>query len=376
MIFTEQWVNGGVASFIVNVLKNFDAPNYFNIDIVVSEKITDFYDSLLSELNVNIICMNGNERENPLFRTIKGSRNFKQILMKKKYDIIHFNLCNSVGIYYGKIAKKYCSGKLIVHSHNSMVGSKAKLIINNIFKNLLSEVPDKRFACSDYAAQLLFDTEHLKDVEIINNGIDIEKFRYNSKDRENIRKQLNIGDEILICHVGRYIRQKNHKYLLDIFSSIKKAYPNMVKLLLIGEGELEEITDKYAAELGIDNDIIKVKNTSNVYAYLSASDFFMLPSLFEGLPIVGVEAQANGLPCLFSDTITRQLKLTDEVRFIDIKQPASVWCSAFAEMKEDIYDREIFCNVVRAKGFDITDVSKKIFQSYKEVLLCKQNLET
>ena len=367
MIFTEQWVNGGVASFIVNVLKNFDTPNDFNIDIVVSEKITDFYDKILSELNVNIIYLNGNERENPLFRTVKSSKKFKQIVMKKNYDVIHFNLCNAVGIYYGKIAKKYCGGKLIVHSHNSMVGSRTKLIINNIFKNLLSKVPDKRFACSNYAARLLFDDRHMNDVEIINNGIDLEKFRYSSKDRAETRKELNIDDEILICHVGRYIRQKNHKYLLDIFSAIKKIYPSKVKLLLIGEGDLEEEIDKYAAELGIDKDIIKVKNTSKVSSYLSASDFFLLPSLFEGLPIVGVEAQANGLPCLFSDTITKQLKLTDPVQFLNIKQQPYVWYSAFTEMIKDKYDREDLYNSVRAKGFDITDVSRKIQKVYNEL---------
>lgn len=368
MIFTEQWVNGGVASFIINVLNNFDKPNDFNIDIVVSEKITDFYDKVLSGLNVDIICLNGSERENPFLRTVKSSKRFKQILMKKNYDVIHFNLCNAVGIYYGRIAKKYCGGKLIVHSHNSMVGSKIKLIINNIFKNLLSDVPDKRFACSDYAAQLLFDDKHLKDVEIINNGIDLKKFRYNSKDRAEIRKDLNIDEEILICHIGRYIRQKNHKYLLDFFSSIKKVFPNKVKLLLIGEGDLEEETDKYAAKLGIDKDIIKVKNTSNVSAYLSASDFFLLPSLFEGLPIVGVEAQASGLPCLFSDTITRQLKLTDAVQFLDIKQSPSVWCSAFIEMMKENYDRDDFYNSVRIKGFDIADVSQKIQKVYNELI--------
>lgn len=367
MIFTEQWVNGGVASFIVNVLTNFDTPNDFNIDIVVSEKITDFYDKVLSEMNVNIICLNGTERENPFLRTVKSSKSFKQILMKKNYDVIHFNLCNAVGIYYGKISKKYCKAKLIIHSHNSMVGSKSKLIINNIFKNLLSKIPDKRLACSDYAAQLLFDDKHLKDVEIINNGIDLEKFRYNSKDRAEIRKNLNINDEILICHVGRYIRQKNHKYLLDIFSSIEKAYPKKTKLLLIGEGELEKEIDEYAAKLDIYKDIIKVKNTSKVSSYLSASDFFILPSFFEGLPIVGVEAQASGLPCLFSDTITRQLKLTNAVQFLDIKQPSSVWCSAFAEMTKDKYYRDDFYNLVRVQGFDIADVGLKIQDIYNEL---------
>ncbi|MCM1059368.1 MAG: glycosyltransferase [Eubacterium sp.] len=367
MIFTEQWVNGGVASFVVNVIKNFDMPNSFDIDVVVSEKITDFYDKALSDINVNIISMNGNERENPLLRTVKSSKKFKQILTEKNYDIIHFNLCNAVGLYYGKIAKKYCGGKIIVHSHNSMVGSNIKLIINNIFKNLLSDIPDKRFACSDYAARLLFDNKHLKDVEIINNGIDLEKFRYNTKDRADIRKQLNVNNEILICHVGRYIRQKNHKYLLEIFSCIKKSYAENVKLLLIGEGDLESDMDKYAAELGIDKDIIKIKNTPKVHSYLSASDFFLLPSLFEGLPIVGVEAQANGLPCLFSDTITRQLKLTESVQFLDIKMPVSTWCSAFEKMIKFKYDRNGFYDLVHAKGFDIIDVSKNIAKTYNDL---------
>jgi glycosyltransferase involved in cell wall biosynthesis len=375
MIFTEQWVNGGVASFIVNILKNADLSDDLKIDIVVSEKITDFYDDTLKSLGVELICLVSNKRTNPLVRLIKSSRKFKQIILRKDYSVIHFNLCNAVGLVYGKIAQKYCRSRLIVHSHNSMVGSKTKLLMNNIFKELFSDVPDKRYACSDYAAELLFPSKFLNTVEIINNGIDLQKFRYNNDDREDVRKRLDVGNKILICHVGRYIKQKNHRFLLEVYSSIKNRYPDKTKLLLIGEGHLEESVDKYAIELKIENDIIKIKNTQEVYAYLSASDFFMLPSLFEGLPIVGVEAQANGLPCLFSDTITKQVKLIDSAQFLSIEQPAEAWCEKFTDMINQKNIRENCYDKLLSEGFDIVSVSKKILQSYKEDSLCEQNLK-
>ncbi len=375
MIFTEQWVNGGVASFIVNILKNVDISDDLKIDVVVSEKITDFYDDTLKSLGVELICLVCNKRTNPLVRLIKSSQKFKQIILKRNYQVIHFNLCNAVGLVYGKIAQKYCRSKRIVHSHNSMVGSKAKLLMNNIFREFFSDVPDNRYACSDYAAELLFPSKFLNTVEIINNGIDLQKFRYNNNDREEIRRRLDIGSKVLICHIGRYIKQKNHRFLLEIYSSIKNRYPNKTKLLLIGEGHLEEYIDKYARELEIDNDIIKIKNTQEVYAYLSASDFFMLPSLFEGLPIVGVEAQANGLPCLFSDTITKQVKLIDSTQFLSIEQTAEAWCEKFTEMMNQKNIRENCYDKLFSEGFDIVSVSKKILQSYKEDSLCEQNLE-
>lgn len=374
MIFTEQWVNGGVASFIINILRNIDLSDDLKIDIVVSEKISDFYDDTLKELGIELICLVCNRRTNPLVRLIKSSRKFKHIIVTKDYQVIHFNLCNAVGLVYGKIAQKYCRSKRIVHSHNSMVGSKTKLLINNVFKNFLFNVPDKRYACSDYAAELLFPSKFLNNVEIINNGVDLQKFRYNINDREEIRKRLNIGNKILICHIGRYIKQKNHKFLLEVYSSIKNRYPGKTNLLLIGEGDLEESIDKYAKELKIEANIIKIKNTQEVYAYLSASDFFILPSFFEGLPIVGVEAQANGLPCLFSDTITKQVKLLDSTQFLSIKQSPEAWCEKFAEMMNQKEVRENCYDKLLSEGFDIVNVSRKILNSYKEDSLCEQNL--
>ena len=254
-----------------------------------------------------------------------------------------------------------------------MVGSRFKLLVNDIFKVLFRDIPDKRYACSDYASKLLFPSKFLDSVKIINNGIDLRKFQYSADDRSEYRRRLGVRSEILICHIGRYIKQKNHKFLLEVYATIKDRYPGRTRLLLIGEGSLEKYVSEYAEKLKIEDDIIKIKNSQEVPAYLSASDFFILPSFFEGLPVVGVEAQASGLPCLFSDTITKQAKLIGSTRFLSIKQTPEAWCEKFAEMMEQKNTRENCYDKLLSEGFDIADVSRKILRSYEEAAACGQN---
>ena len=317
LFFTEQWVNGGVTSFIMNILRNMDPIDDIFIDVCVSEDMTDIYDDELKTLGVYKYVLTGKERLNPLLRLRRSASELKRLLSKRKYDIVHFHLCNTLGIYYAKIARSH-GCKTIVHSHNSGSNSKFKNVVNYLLKYLFRNVPDRRFACSDFAAKWLFLDKYFRtgEVEIIKNGIDLNRFVFDEAKRKKTRAEIGVKDEIVICHIGRYIRQKNHDFLIDIYNVIYSKCGSNAKLLLIGEGPFESQIWEKAKMFGLCNSIIRISNTHDIPNYLCAADVFVLTSFFEGFPVVGIEAQANGLPCVFSDEITSQVKLLPSTVFL------------------------------------------------------------
>lgn len=177
-----------------------------------------------------------------------------------------------------------------------------------------------------------------KQYHFIPNAIDIEKYVFNRKIRIEKRKQLGIDDELVFGNIGRFAKQKNHEYLIKEFLEIKEIHPRS-KLLLIGHGPLKEKIEQMVADFGLKEDVIIMSFRSDVDQLLQAMDCFIMPSLYEGLPVVGIEAQASGLPCFFSDRITTQLKISNKARFFsldkDIKENAKNVVEACAEERKE-----------------------------------------
>ncbi len=368
LFFTEQWVNGGVASFIMNLLRNFDLDDNIRLDICVSENMTDLYDDELCSLGVSKNVLIGKQRTNPLVRMFTSSKQLKELLQRKKYDIVHFHLCNALGLNYARIARN-CGCKTIVHSHNSGVSSGIKSFGNSLFRSLYGKIPDERYGCSDLAVQWLFPDAYIKagKVKIIKNGINTSRFAYDPECRRKLREELGVGNKIVICHIGRYITQKNHGFLIDIYNAVTKKYSGGTKLLLIGEGPLEAQVWKRACEYGIQEDIIRICNTHNVPEYLCAADVFVLPSLFEGFPVVGIEAQASGLPCVFSSEITRQAAILPNAVFADLTMPPEKWADIIMEEAGADNDRASAHLLLKREGYDITDVAAEVKRGYFEM---------
>ena len=226
------------------------------------------------------------------------------------------------------------------------------------------------FMCSDPAGEWSFGKKAVREgkVKYINGIIETEKFRYNEDVRREMREELGIGDRIAIGHVGRFMQQKNHKFLLKIFAEIHRKNPNTV-LILCGNGRLEDDIRRQAKELGIDGDIIYtgVINGVNIQTcrLYQALDLYLFPSLWEGLPLTGIEAQTAGLPVLMSDVIADQTVVTQNVTKLPLSDSAEQWADAALNILEHYRRRDCRDEVVKA-GFDVQSTADFLQEFYTE----------
>lgn len=354
---------GGVETFIYNTTiasnkekVNFDFMIHGYNHCVFEEEINKFY---AEEKHIFFLPK---YKKNP-FKCIAELRKFYRE-NKSKYDVIHLETGSTSEILYLYPYVKKTKAKIIIHSHNGNGSSK---LINTLFRPLINRSVDKRLACSDKAAEWLFGKKHKQDCEIVNNGVDTNRFKFSSKKRKRIRREYDIGDDtFVIGHIGRFSEQKNHDFLIDIFAKFLEKNPNAI-LMLIGVGELQENIIQKTVLMNIYNNVIFVGRKDNTEDYYCAFDLFLMPSLYEGLPIVGIEAQTSGVPCLFSDTISEQLKLTDHAIFFSLKKSADEWANKAHEVQCNIELRNKYEYEIIKKGFDIGDTVKRLEEIYLQL---------
>ena len=247
----------------------------------------------------------------------------------KEYQIIHGHL-SSLAVFYLGVAKKYNVPWRIAHSHgagflHTLKGTAKYLLFRTTKWNA-----NVRLACSTEAGKYLYGKDTF---EFVPNGIDVDRFTFDENKRIEMRKMLGIRDEYVIGHVGRFNLQKNHEYLLRIFKEVQQKTPN-IKLLLLGEGELFSKIQNLAEDLEIKDKIIFAGVHKDVENYYQAMDAFVLPSLFEGLPVTGIEAQYSGLPCFFSDEVTREVKICSDTKFLKIgNENLGLWVDAISQQR-------------------------------------------
>ena len=297
--------------------------------------------------------------------TLKYIKALKTFYKEHKYKIIHGHVANSAVFYLGYArsqAARNSTPKRIIHSHNTKSSDIfLKRIRNWVLTRFICCVADKYMACSKAAADFLFGKR--KNAKILGNAIDIDRFAFNAQIRESIRGKLSIGDRRVIGHIGRFSAQKNHKFLIDVFCKLLKSNKNTV-LLLIGSGELYSTIKQKVKNCGVEDSVIFTGVVDNTNEYLSAMDVFVLPSLFEGLPMTGVEAQINNLPCVFSDTITKEAKITVNTQFVPINE-AGIWVD---EINRLLKIGRIENKDTQTERFDINIQVKKLISYYEELL--------
>ena len=347
---------GGVEACVMNYYKAIDTSKVeFHFFVDRASKIID--KDKIESLGGKVIIT---PHYTHLFKYIRFVRKkFKE----NNYDIVHAEM-TTLNFIPLLLAKSVGIKVRISHGHStSNEKEKAKNLVKSILKPLSRCGANHYFACSEKAGRWLYGNKFFSSgrVEIINNAIDLRKFKFSKEEREETREKLGIKkDSFVVGHIGRFCAQKNHAFLLSIFDSILKLKPDSV-LLLIGEGEDFEKTKKTASSMGIYEKVLFLGSQKNPEDYYNAMDVFVLPSLYEGLPIVSIEAQTNGLPCFFSTEVTREAKILDSTIYLPLDMNPSEWAGKIVQT--------VFSEDARNIGFDVLSNTKYSIEKEAENLL-------
>lgn len=355
---------GGVYALVKNVIEH--KPENLQIDIACQEPFEKQENiDALNEMGTQVyyVGCGGNKilKQRHIYTYLK------QLMKTKGYDYVHIHSDVSNKLWVaGKAAKDAGVKNIIMHSHAAGVDGahrNAKEKIHQFFRTKLKHLGTQFVACSDLARQWMFPNIDERQVLLIHNGVDLEKFRYRPENRARVRQKLDLENAVVVGHVGRFAYQKNHRFLIRAFQLFKQR-EDRAKLLLIGEGELKGEIESLVRDLHLQDSVIFYGASQHVEQLLQAMDVFALPSHFEGLPIVGVEAQAAGLPVVFSDQITKEAKLTDAVSYLPISdKSAALWADAiqeaFTHSRQDTYPR------LYEEGYDIRYTVNQFLNLYR-----------
>lgn len=314
VLFNLAVVNG-VSSFVMNYFRKLNH-SIVQMDFVIYSKVESPYVDEIENAGGKIYLI-------PSIRKISQHiAASKKIIKEGHYDIVHDNIL-ILSYFIMKYAKDYHVPVRILHSHNSKLGeTRYKEIRNRIFMPLLLGTVTDRFACSDLAAKGMF---HDKPYTFIPNVISPQKYFFNKGKRCNLRKRFHADDKFIIGTVARLAYQKNPFYAIDIIGELYKLNPQ-IEYWWIGDGPLYSQVENKIHQKGLEN-VIKLLGRRNDTAGLyQAMDMFFLPSLFEGLPVTALEAQATGLPCLVSDTVSQEFVYTDQVSFFSLQDSVDKVC--------------------------------------------------
>lgn len=300
---------------------------------------------------------------------LKRIREIARILSREKYDIVHSH-CELLSEWYLLIAAIKGVKVRIMHSH--IAGSDlsfAKRIYRPIGRFVAKRTATAFFACGKLAAISLWGRAYFEKGKcyIVNNAIELGDFKFDEKKRDSVRKTLGWDNKHVLVNVGRLNFQKNHGFLLNIFEEYSRA-DNRAILVLVGAGELEDEIKKKIQSKQLDDKVEMLGIRSDVSTILNGCDCFILPSLFEGLPVVAIESQANGLPIVMADTITRECGVTEIASYVSLEASTSSWSNRITDMLHGCRDRRPYNEIMRTKGYDITIESGKLLNKYKDLL--------
>lgn len=352
---------GGMETFIMNVYRSIDRTQ-IQFDFLVNSESGDYFDEIKA-LGGNIFYIPS--RRKGYGKYLLSLKHFFKD-HKSKYVAIHYHESSLTSLEPLYFAKKYGIHRRIIHSHNSNIkGNKLHYITHYFGKAFISNLATDYLGCSDKALKWMYQgTGIYNKAELIKNGVNTDDFKFNPNIRSFIRSRLNISDKIVVGHIGRFMEVKNHEFLLKIFNSLLKINPNF-KLILVGCGELELKIKNLADDMGISEYISFLGVRSDINDLLQAMDVFVMPSLYEGLPVVLVEAQTSGLPIVCSDTISSMSKLTPQYYTCSLSDSLQVWSDTIQEALNSGYHRKNAVTYIKKAGFDINSVANRLAKLYK-----------
>ena len=344
---------GGAETFLMKMYRSIDHSNY-QMDFCINTNNECFYEDEIKTLGGKIYRISAKSQSIKLFKN-----GLSDCIKSGNYKYVLRITSSAMGFMDLKIAKKAGAKICSARSSNSNDGKSIKAKAAHVLGKLLyRKYADVKIAPSDLAAKYTFGKKAYRrgEVHILHNALDLNVYSFDEQTRNNIRKEFSISDNVkIIGHVGRFSKQKNHSFLLDVFNEIHKQNHETI-LMLVGKGELEDKIKEKIKALNLDDSVIFTGVRSDIPALLSAMDVFVFPSFYEGMPNTVIEAQATGLPCLIADTITKEANVTGLVRYMPLKA-SEEWAKEALIMISDtrMQTKEIMIR----NGYDIESVSKE-----------------
>lgn len=292
-------------------------------------------------------------------------KKFSELLRAEKYDVVHINMLSAANIFPVVYAHRNHVKKIIVHAHNSYLPSGIlKKTAHHLLKHTIGLFTKNFMACSPGAARWLFGSKKSKKAYILHNAVDYGRFSFNSEIRDVMRKKYGIDEStVVIGHVGRFNEEKNHKFLVELFCKYKKINRSS-KLVLVGDGIMLDTVKKQVEDLGLVSDVIFVGSVSDASSYYQMMDLFCMPSHFEGLGIVAIEAQSSGLPCICSTGVPNEAIISCAAKRISLDDNEK-WLSEMVRMGKMPRISNMERSLTEA-GYNIICESKKLENYYLE----------
>ena len=365
-VFGEPISHGGQESFLFSALEKMDKSDlqidFFTPYYCDNDRYKNFISAEKGRLFVAGLKFEpGGSRHNII-------RPLNMILRDTVYDVVHIHSGSiSVLNLSAQTAKKANVKKVIVHSHCGGINRDMKYRITR-FLNMpgLKLYPDIYCACSEEAGIWKYPASVVKEqLRIIHNGVDVEKFCFNRDTRKSMRKKLGFSEEnIVIGHVGRFSEQKNHSFIIKLLEEISKK-DNKYRLLLLGDGPLRDAIKEQVSKSNLTDIVTFTGNVDNVNEYLQAMDIFVMPSFYEGFPVVAIEAQATGLPVLCSNNITKEIQVDNLVSFLALDEKEQ-WLETIVSLANNTKERQSKKELLREYGLDNASVARIIRDMYFE----------
>ena len=345
---------GGVENYLMNYYTRMDL-SAVTVDFAVHDVRDSYFKDMIESRGGRVYGLPKFTLKN--YAAIK--RQIVDIFESTPYSIVHCHQANAAFLYL-RLAEKYGVPHRILHSHQAAAADKFTHAVRNMPLLFIGKkYANMNFACSRLAGEYLFKK---KPFTVIKNAVDIEKFSYSEAFRAEIRARYGLSDDaFIIGNIGRFCPQKNQEFALRVFAACFRRQPNAY-FFLIGEGELSDSLQKFAKDNGLTERVVFVGKTTEIQKFYSAMDVFLLPSLYEGLPVSGVEAQVAGLPIVTSDTVTEELALLPSTLFLSLEDSIDFWSETVLRFASE--KRIGGVEIMKKAGYDITEEVKKLEELY------------
>lgn len=358
--------SGGVEKLLVSLLENLDRDVIVFDFLLWNNSQKGFYDDYVQKIGAQLFYLNLDEYDNKAKRAFMKAVKLYSFLKRSDYSVLHLHGTQPMQYIYAFLAKKAGVKTVIIHAHNtqSLTGLRTKVL--PVFKTLFWKYPSYYLACSQEVADYMWPKGLTKDNGcVLINGIDFSKYNFSEDKRRTFRRENNIEDKFVVGHIGRFAKQKNHRFLLDVFYQVQKRITESV-LLLIGEGKLEFEIRRQAEELGIDDKIIFFGTTKDVPSALMGMDVMCFPSLYEGLGIVAVEAQAASLNVIVSEGVPDSANISSYYHKLSLSDSENLWADEVCSFINNS-NRNSNMQCFSRSQYDIRETACKLLQIYRNL---------